>query len=100
LGLEQGPLSLVRIIKELLERKIATAVWKIENKRPWGPVALTTQKLSLTSPTSGGHKVDIVHLRTECHGDCSFLLVRIRKEVVLALCNALPKQVKVPNVSL
>jgi hypothetical protein len=29
-GLERGPLSLVRIIEELLERKVAAAVWKTE----------------------------------------------------------------------
>jgi hypothetical protein len=29
-GLERGPLSLVRIIEELLERKVATPVWKTE----------------------------------------------------------------------
>jgi hypothetical protein len=30
MGLEQGPLSLVRIIEELLERKAAAAVYKTE----------------------------------------------------------------------
>jgi hypothetical protein len=29
-GLERGPLSLVRIIEELLERKVAAPVWKTE----------------------------------------------------------------------
>jgi hypothetical protein len=29
-GLERGPLSLTRIIEELLERKVAAPVWKTE----------------------------------------------------------------------
>jgi hypothetical protein len=29
-GLERGPLSLVRIIEQLLERKVATPVYKTE----------------------------------------------------------------------
>jgi hypothetical protein len=31
LGLERGPLSLVSTTEELLDRKVAAAVWKIEN---------------------------------------------------------------------
>jgi hypothetical protein len=41
-GLERGPLSLVSIIEELLEGKVATPVWKTENTAE-GSVALTTR---------------------------------------------------------
>jgi hypothetical protein len=33
--------------------------------RPWGSVALTTQKLAITLPTSGDRSVGIVHSRTK-----------------------------------
>jgi hypothetical protein len=72
-GLEQGPLSLVRIIEELLDWKSRGS--SLENringrKDPlrWTPDTLYPQKLALTSPTSSGHSVSIVRLRTESHG--------------------------------
>jgi hypothetical protein len=72
-GLERGPLSLVRIIEEL-------HVWKSsgsgqENRiygrgdpLRWPRDILYPQKLALTSPTSGGRSVGIVRLRTKGHG--------------------------------
>jgi hypothetical protein len=60
---ERGPLSLVRTIEELLE-------WKRNgsgrgNSLRWPRNTLYTQRLALTSPTSGGHSVGIVRLRTK-----------------------------------
>jgi hypothetical protein len=71
-GLERGPLSLVNTIEELLGRKSSGS--GLEN-REYGlrdpsryqrdtPLSL---KLALTSLTSGGRSVDIVHSRTR-HG--------------------------------
>jgi hypothetical protein len=55
-GLERGPLSLVRINEELLE-------WKSSGSRK--SVTLTTRHVALTSPISGGRSVGIVRLRTK-----------------------------------
>jgi hypothetical protein len=68
--LERGSLSLVRITDELLERKVAAPVQKTEiNSRGdslcWPRDTLYALKLALTSPTSGGRSVDIIHWRTK-----------------------------------
>jgi hypothetical protein len=69
LGLERGPLSLVSIIEELLERKSSGS--GVENRdyglgisRADHAKPLFPQKLTITSPTSGGRSVDIVRSRT------------------------------------
>jgi hypothetical protein len=70
-GLERGPLSLVRIIEELLEWKSSSS--GLENRKingrgdplRWPRDTLYPQKLALTSPTSGGRSVGIVRLRTK-----------------------------------
>jgi hypothetical protein len=72
-GLERGPLSLVRIIEELLERKSSGSGQECRiNGRGdplrWPRDTLYPQKLALTSPTSGGRSVGIVRLRTKDHG--------------------------------
>jgi hypothetical protein len=71
-GLERGPLSLVRITEELLEWKSSGSGQEIRiNDRGdplrWPRDTLYPQKLALTSPTSGGRSVGIVRLRTKDH---------------------------------
>jgi hypothetical protein len=68
-GLERGPLSLVRINEELLERTVAATVYKTEIKSRgdslrW-PHNLYPLKLALTSPISGGRSFGIVRWRTK-----------------------------------
>jgi hypothetical protein len=68
--LERGPLSLVSTTEELLDRKVAAPVYKTENTavgiRQADHVApFIRKKLSITSPTSGGHLVGIVRPRTQ-----------------------------------
>jgi hypothetical protein len=72
-GLEQGPLSLVKIIEELLEWK--SSGYSQENRingcgdpLRWPRDTLYPQKLALTSPTSSGRSVGIVRLKTKGHG--------------------------------
>jgi hypothetical protein len=65
LGLEQGPLSLVRTTEELLGRNISGFGQENRDWRSGGSAALTTQhplsaKVGTTSPTSGGRSVGIV----------------------------------------
>jgi hypothetical protein len=78
-GLERGPLSLVRIIEELLEWKSSGS--DLENRiNGRGSVALTTQRplsanLALTSPTSGDRSVVIVRLRNKSHGAIIIIII-------------------------
>jgi hypothetical protein len=72
-GLERGPLSLVRIIEELLEWKSNSSGQenRINDRGDlsrWPRDTLYPQKLELTSPTSGGRSVGIVRLPTKDHG--------------------------------
>jgi hypothetical protein len=69
-GLEWGPLSLVRITEELLEWKSSGS--GIENREygrgdplRWPRGTLYPQKLTLSSPTSGSCSVGIVRLRAK-----------------------------------
>jgi hypothetical protein len=69
-GLERGPLSLASTIEELLERKSSGSGLEIReygrrdpSRRPRG--TLYPQKFALTSLTSGGRSVGIVHSRTQ-----------------------------------
>jgi hypothetical protein len=64
-GLERGPFSFVRIIEELLERKVAARVQKTEiNGREeslrWPRDTPYPLKLALTSAKSGGRSLGIV----------------------------------------
>jgi hypothetical protein len=68
--LERGPLSLVSIIEELLERKHSgSGLESREHGRRdpsrWPRSTLYPQKFALTSLTSGGRSVGIVRSRTE-----------------------------------
>jgi hypothetical protein len=72
-GLERGPLSLVRITEELLEWKSnGSGQENLTNDRGdplrWPRDTLYQQKLALISPISGGRSVGIVRLRTKGHG--------------------------------
>jgi hypothetical protein len=72
-GLERGPLSLVKIIEELLEWKSSGSGQenRINGRMDpllWPRDTLYPRKLALTSPTSGGRSVGIVRLRTKGHG--------------------------------
>jgi hypothetical protein len=69
-GLERGPLSLVSTIEELLGRNSSGS--SLENREYgrgdplcWPRDTHYPQKLTLTSPTSGGHSVGIIRLRTK-----------------------------------
>jgi hypothetical protein len=69
-GLELGPLSLMRITEELLERKAAPPVWKTEINGHREPIALTVRyplctKLALTSLTSSSRSFGIVYWQTK-----------------------------------
>jgi hypothetical protein len=46
-GLERGPLSLVMINEELLEREVVAPVWKTEINDREGSAALTTRHPSI-----------------------------------------------------
>jgi hypothetical protein len=80
-GLERGPLSLVRINEELHERKVAAPVKKTEINDRGRPAALTTRYPSIRKswhyipPTIGGRSVGIVRLRTKGHEVCFIYIV-------------------------
>jgi hypothetical protein len=72
-GLEQGPLSLMSIIEELLG--INSSGSGLENREygrgdslHWPHDTLYPQKLALISPACGGRSVGIVRLRTKTTG--------------------------------
>jgi hypothetical protein len=44
-GLERGPLNIVRITEELFARKISGSSLENRDPQPWWPVALTTRHL-------------------------------------------------------
>jgi hypothetical protein len=84
-GLEQGPLSLVRIIEELLGRNSSSS--SLEN-REYGhgdPLrrprdTLYPQKLAVTSLTRGGRSVSIGRLRTKATEFVCFVLTHIKQK--------------------
>jgi hypothetical protein len=69
-GLEPGPLSLMGTREELLERKssgfgLEKREYGRRDPSRWPRYTPLTQKLTLTSPPSGGRSVDIVRSRTQ-----------------------------------
>jgi hypothetical protein len=69
-GLERSPLILVSTIEELLERKrsgsgLESREYCRRDPSRWPRGTLYPQKLTLTSPTSGGRSVGIVLSRTQ-----------------------------------
>jgi hypothetical protein len=72
-GLERGPLRLLRINEELLERKVADPVYKTEINDRGGSAAtpLYPQKLALNFVDKWQSLIGIVRLRTKGHGVCS-----------------------------
>jgi hypothetical protein len=77
-GLERGPLSLVRITEELLEWKSSGSGSRKFRLTAMGRDILYPQKLALTSPTSGGRSIGIFRLRTKATG---FSLIIMNKKV-------------------
>jgi hypothetical protein len=68
-GLQRGPLSLVNTIEELLGRKgsgsrLEIRKYGLRDPLCWPRNTLYPQKLTLTSPTSGGRPVGIFRSRT------------------------------------
>jgi hypothetical protein len=70
-GLERGPLSLVRSIEELLKQKSSGSKSRKQRLTAVGThcadhvTPLYPQNLALTSPTGGGRSVGIVRSRTK-----------------------------------
>jgi hypothetical protein len=70
ISLIRGPLSLMSTIEEMIERKSRGSILESReygHRYPshWPRRTLYPQNLALTLPTSGGHSVSIVHLRTQ-----------------------------------
>jgi hypothetical protein len=70
MGLERGPLSFVSKTEELLGRKssgsgLETREYGRRDPSRWPRGILYPQKLTLTSPTSGGRSVGVVRSRTQ-----------------------------------
>jgi hypothetical protein len=95
-GLEQGPLSVVKITEELLERNSSGSV--LGNREfgrgdplRWPHDTLYPQQLALTSPTSGGRSVACglkPRRRNECNTYCSANIC-VCKGKVFRVLNAL-----------
>jgi hypothetical protein len=85
-GLERGPLSLVRITEELLEWKSSGSGSRKSRLTAVGirctdhATPSIRKKLALTSPTSGGRLVGIVRLRTKAT-EFSFSIIIIYETV-------------------
>jgi hypothetical protein len=81
MGLERGPLSLVGTVEELFERESSGSDLEIReygrrDPSRWPRSTIYPQNSSLTSPTSGGRSVGIVHSRTQAT-EFSFLYLYV-----------------------
>jgi hypothetical protein len=90
MGLERGPLSLVSITEELLERKRSGCGLEIRQygrREPsrWPRGTLYPQKLTLISPPSGGCSVGIVRSRTQATEFIFFFFQNILEALFILL---------------
>jgi hypothetical protein len=86
LGQEPGPFNFVSTVEELLWRNSSGC--GLENREygrgdplHWPRDNLYPQKLALTSPTSGGCSVGIVHLRTKATEFVCLLIAEYKNAV-------------------
>jgi hypothetical protein len=77
-GLERGPLSLMRISEELFQSNGGSGRG---DPLRWPPDTLYPQKLALTSTTSGGRSVGTVRLRTTGQGVWLFVYFYIDSSI-------------------
>jgi hypothetical protein len=82
-GLEWGPLSLLSTTEEVLGRNSSGSGLEIREYGRGDPLCrprdnVNPQNLALTSPTSGGRSVGIVHSRTQTMEFVLFVLICIR----------------------
>jgi hypothetical protein len=85
-GLEWGPLSLVSTTEKLLARNssgsgLESREYGRKDPSRWPRGTLYPQKLALTSPTSGGRSVGIVHSRTQKTDFFLTFLMRKMKQI-------------------
>jgi hypothetical protein len=89
-GLEQGPLSLVSSVEELLERKssgsgLETETTVVGIRRADLATPLYPQKLAITLPASGSRSVGIVLSRTKALEFGVFIIIIIII-IIMRLC--------------
>jgi hypothetical protein len=102
-GLERGPLSLVSITEELLDRKSRgsgsrkTEINGRGDPLRWPRDTLYQLKLALTSPTSGGRSVYIVRLRNEAKVVCTVIVTVSNPTMNVVCLNYLVSEKKIGN---
>jgi hypothetical protein len=98
-GLEQGPLSLVSAIEKLLERNssgfgLESREYSFRNLLYWPRNTLYPQKSEITSLTSGGCSVGIVHSRTKATELFYFIYIKKWKYNANPFCYRKPRCLK------
>jgi hypothetical protein len=91
-GLERGPFSLVSTTEELLGRQssgsgLENGDYSRRDMSRWPRGTLYLQKLTLTSPTSGGRSVGIVRSRTQATEFSFASCSRLSASLCTRLCN-------------